>query len=113
MDNNWTVSLEQSGELETTRGTSIATAEALRRGADLRVFLIAQGYEETLYFQQTYVGEGDRFAGLMTHHHSYAHRGSLAEQPYFSCSRHLAEPGRLPFRRSCVQRGMQWLTADD
>jgi hypothetical protein len=84
MPGEWVLSLEQSSELEITEGTLAATADAVRRGADLRLYLIAQGYEETLYFQQTYSGAGDAFAGLMTHHHSYAHRGSLAEQPYFS-----------------------------
>ena len=84
MANNWLVSLEQSRDLDVTRGTAAATAEAVRDGAGLRLFLIARGYEETLYFQQTYVGEGEAFAGLMTHHHSYTHRGSLSDQPYFS-----------------------------
>jgi len=41
-------------------------------------------YEETLYFQQTYAGEGDAFAGLMSHHHSYVHHGQDIEQPYIS-----------------------------
>ena len=67
MANDWLVSLEQSRDLDVTRGTAAATAEAVRDGADLRLFLIARGYEETLYFQQTYVGEGDAFAGLMRH----------------------------------------------
>ena len=80
----WNLALEQSRELEVTHGSALAVAEAVERGADLRLFLIAQGYEETLYFQQTYSGEGDAFAGMMTRHHSYAHRGTLAEQPYFS-----------------------------
>ncbi|MBP88467.1 MAG: hypothetical protein CMJ64_17425, partial [Planctomycetaceae bacterium] len=84
MTNKWELALEQSKDLDVTRGTIAATAKAVRQGADLRLFLIARGYEETLYFQQTYAGPGDAFAGLMTHHHSYAHRGSLAEQPYFS-----------------------------
>ena len=84
MSSQWSVALEQSSELEVTQGSIAATANAVRNGADLRVFLIARGYEETLYFQQTYAGQGDEFAGLMTHHHSYAHRGSLADQPYFS-----------------------------
>ena len=84
MGSEWELALEQNSDSEVTRGTSAATADAVRRGADLRLFLIARGYEETLYFQQTYTGEDDTFAGMMTHHHSYAHRGSLAEQPYFS-----------------------------
>lgn len=84
MANQWVVSLEQSSELEVMRGSAAATAQAVRNGADLRVFLIADGYEETLCFQQTYAGANDEFAGLMTHHHSYEHRGTIAEQPYFS-----------------------------
>ena len=67
MPGEWVLSLEQSSELEITEGTLAATADAVRRGADLRLYLIAQGYEETLYFQQTYSGAGDAFAGLMTH----------------------------------------------
>jgi len=58
-------------------------ATAVRRGADLRLYLTTEHYEETLYFQQTYAGSGDDFAGLMTHHHSLSHRGEVAEQPYF------------------------------
>ena len=84
MASEWVMALEQNRELDVTRGTLAATAAAVRSGADLRLFLIARGYEETLYFQQTYAGENDVFAGLMTHHHSHAHRGSLAEQPSFS-----------------------------
>jgi hypothetical protein len=60
MATEWVLALEQSRDLEITHGTIAATAEAVRRGADLRLFLIARGYEETLYFQQTYAGEGDR-----------------------------------------------------
>ena len=84
MANDWILALEQTKNLEVTQGSIEATADAVRNGADLRLFLIARGYEETLYFQQTYAGPSDAFAGLMTHHHSYAHRGSLADQPYFS-----------------------------
>ncbi|MBM81657.1 MAG: hypothetical protein CMJ78_13845 [Planctomycetaceae bacterium] len=84
MPDQWVLSLEQNSETEVIKGSIVETADAVRRGADLRLFLIAKDYEETLYFQQTYAGEQDAFAGLMTHHHSYAHRGSLAEQPYFS-----------------------------
>ena len=84
MGSAWVLALEQNRKSIVTRGTVAATAEAVRRGADLRLFLIAQDYEETLYFQQTYAGEDDAFAGMMTHHHSYGHRGSLAEHPYFS-----------------------------
>ena len=82
--NSWHLSLEQSPDLEVLQGSLTATAEAVGKGADLRLYLIAKDYEETLCFQQTYFGENDTFAGMMTHHHSYAHRGSLADQPYFS-----------------------------
>jgi len=67
MASEWVLALEQNQKSEVTQGSSAATAEAVRNGADLRLFLIAQGYEKTLYFQQTYVGENDTFAGLMTH----------------------------------------------
>jgi hypothetical protein len=59
MPNQWVLSLEQNSDAEVTDGAVSKTAEAVRRGADLRLFLIARGYEETLYFQQTYAGEGD------------------------------------------------------
>ena len=55
MESDWILALEQNAELSVTQG-SLATADAVRKGADLRVFLIAQGYEESLYFQQTYAG---------------------------------------------------------
>ena len=60
----WELALEQCKDLGVIHGTIAATAEAVRQGADLRLFLIARGYEETLYFQQTYAGAGDAFAGL-------------------------------------------------
>ena len=78
---NWQLALEQDEALQVTQGNAHDLAAAVRRGADLRLFLIAKDYEETLYFQQTYAGDEAAFAGLMTHHHSYAHRGTLAAQP--------------------------------
>ncbi|MEO1993842.1 MAG: hypothetical protein ABGZ17_01035 [Planctomycetaceae bacterium] len=84
MSSNWNQTLEQNAGLEVTSGSLAATAAAVRNAADLRLYLVAQNYEETLCFQQTYVGQHDTFAGLMSHHHSYAHRGELADQPYFS-----------------------------
>jgi len=50
--------------------------------------MTTNSYEETLYFQQTYVGEGEAFAELMSHHHSYVHRGQNIGKPYiriFKC----------------------------
>jgi hypothetical protein len=82
--NDWRLALEQSTELSIKRGSHAAVAGAVRRGADLRLYMTTETYEETLYFQQTYVGPQGRFAGLMSHHHSYTHRGQIADQPYLS-----------------------------
>ena len=84
MGNDWVVALEQQTDLSIARGSVAAVADAVRRGADLRLYMTTETYEETLYFQQTYAGPGDAFAGLMSHHHSYTHRGADAEQPYIS-----------------------------
>ena len=84
MGNDWNVALEQRADLTTARGSREAVAESVRRGADLRLYMTTELYEETLYFQQTYAGLGDEFAGLMSHHHSYDHRGDNAKQPYLS-----------------------------
>lgn len=54
MNNAWNLALEQSSDLAVTHGSVHSVADAVRRGADLRLFLIAKGYEETLCFQQTY-----------------------------------------------------------
>jgi hypothetical protein len=88
MSGGWELALEQDPELEVVSGSASDVAAAVRRGADLRLFMEARGYDETLYFQQVYSGSGNAFAGLMSHHHSYAHRGELAEQPYFSFFRY-------------------------
>lgn len=88
MSGEWELALEQDSDLNAVEGSVAATAAAVRRGADLRLFMEARGYDETLYFQQTHAGEDDAFAGLMTHHHSYSHRGDLAEQPYVSFFRY-------------------------
>ncbi len=84
MSHNWEIALEQDRGLETVRGSVEEVARAVARGSDLRLYMTTETYEETLYFQQTYSGEGDAFAGLMSHHHSYMHRGRLPAQPYFS-----------------------------
>ena len=83
MTSNWVVGLEQSTDQNIISGSLKNIAAAVRRGADLRLYLTTEAYEETLYFQQTYSGEDDAFAGLMSHHHSLVHRGKIAEQPYF------------------------------
>ena len=84
MANDWHLALEQQSDLAITHGSPHGVAEAVRRGADLRLYMTTETYEETLYFQQTYAGTGTAFAGLMSHHHSYTHRGSAAAQPYIS-----------------------------
>ena len=84
MASKWVVALEQRTDLSVVSGSVAAVATAVRRGADLRLYMTTATYEETIYFQQTYAGPGDAFAGLMSHHHSYVHRGSPAAQPYIS-----------------------------
>ena len=81
---DWSLALEQQKDLSVTSGSKAETAVAVRRGADLRLYMTTATYEETLYFQQTYAGAGEAFAGLMSHHHSYTHRGSPAVQPFVS-----------------------------
>jgi hypothetical protein len=82
--NDWTLALEQQADLSITHGNVSQLAEALRRGADLRLYMTTEWYEETIYFQQTYAGEGDAFAGLMSHHHGYNHHREEVDQPNMS-----------------------------
>ena len=82
MKNDWILALEQNRDLSAARGSALEVARAVRRGADLRLYMTTATYEETLYFQQTYSGDGDAFAGLMSHHHSFTHQGTVPEQPY-------------------------------
>ena len=84
MGHCWTLALEQQTDLTPSHGSVSGLAAAVRRGADLRLYMTTDLYEETLYFQQTYAGEDGAFAGLMSHHHSYVHRGKDIEQPYIS-----------------------------
>ncbi len=84
MEQGWQLALEQQTDLTITAGDVSGLVGAVRSGADLRLYMTTDLYEETLYFQQTYVGEGDAFAGLMSHHHSYVHRGRDIQQPYIS-----------------------------
>ena len=84
MGHDWTLALEQQTDLTSSHGAVSELAAAVRRGADLRLYMTTDRYEETLYFQQTYAGGGDAFGGLMSHHHSYVHRGQDIQQPYIS-----------------------------
>lgn len=88
MANTWRLALEQTSDLKIVAGSLTEVAEAVRRGADLRLYMVTETYEETLYFQQTYSGAGDAFAGIMSHHHSYVHRGTIPRQPYISFFRY-------------------------
>ena len=81
---DWELALEQQRDLSVTRGSAAALAARVRGGADLRLYMTTDRYEETIYFQQTYAGDGERFAGLMSHHHGYVHHGQDVEQP--NCS---------------------------
>ena len=82
MAEHWILALEQRPDLSVMQGNLLQVADAVRRGADLRLYMTTETYEETLYFQQTYAGEGTVFAGLMSHHHSYVHRCRQIDQPY-------------------------------
>ncbi len=84
MRQGWRLALEQRADLTVSHGDLAELTSAVGRGADLRVYMTTDQYEETLYFQQTYAGDGEAFAGLMSHHHSYVHRGQEIEQPYIS-----------------------------
>ena len=84
MGQDWQVALEQRTDLTVTRGSVSELAATVRRGADLRLYMTTDRYEETIYFQQTYAGGGDAFAGLMSHHHGYGHHGQEIEQPISS-----------------------------
>ena len=84
MSHCWTLALEQKTDRTPSQGSVSELAAAVGRGADLRLYMTTDQYEETLYFQQTYAGEDGAFAGLMSHHHSYVHRGKDIEQPYIS-----------------------------
>ena len=84
MAQGWQLALEQQTDLRITYGALSELVGVMRRGADLRLYMTTEHYEETLYFQQTYAGEEDAFAGIMSHHHSFVHRGRDIEQPYIS-----------------------------
>jgi hypothetical protein len=84
MTSEWRLAFEQNGDAVPVSGSAAAVADAVRGGADLRLYMTTATYEETLYFQQTYVGEADRFAGLMSHHHSYVWDGKPFDEPYVS-----------------------------
>ena len=80
----WVLALEQNADLAVSQGNLSELAAAVRGGSGLRLYLTTEDYEETLYFQQTYTGQGDVFAGLMSHHHSYHHHGHDIDQPYMT-----------------------------
>lgn len=84
MSSDWELLLEQRTDLSISSGTIEALADAVRRGADLRLYMITNRYEETIYFQQTYSGDGEAFAGIMGHHHGYVHHGNTVQQPNLS-----------------------------
>ena len=82
MGSEWVMALEQRADYSVVTGSATAVADAVRRGADLRVYMTADLYEETLIFQQTYAGEGEAFAGMVSHHNSFEHLGTNVDQPY-------------------------------
>lgn len=88
MPDDWQLVIEQQTDLSVTSGSKSALAKAVRRDADLRLYMTTDRYEETIYFQQTYAGEGEYCAGLMSHHHGYVHHGRDVEQPNLSIFRY-------------------------
>jgi hypothetical protein len=88
MNEDWKLSLEQRSDLTVSSGDAAELAMAVKHGADLRLYMTTDTYEETLYFQQTYAGEDGDCAGLMSHHHSYVHHGEDIDQPYLSIFRY-------------------------
>lgn len=81
---DWSLALEQQKDLSITHGAAADMAAAVRRGADLRLYMTTEWYEETIYFQQTYAGAGEAAAGLMSHHHGYVHHRQETDQPNIS-----------------------------
>ena len=104
MAGDWQLDLEQESDLSVASGRAAAVAEAVRASAELRVYLTTPTYEETLYFQQTYAGEGDAFAGIMSHHHSYSYDGQQIDKPYVSLFKYDTS-GRISH--------VKWLLGDD
>ena len=68
-ESDWSLVLEQQADLSKTYGDVSNLSAAVRHGADLRLYMTTEWYEETIYFQQTYVGVGEAVAGMMSHHH--------------------------------------------
>jgi hypothetical protein len=88
MPDQWSLGLEQRDDLSISHGSTAQIADAVRRGANLRLYMTTEHYEETMYFQQTYAGADEAFAGLMTHHHSYTADNQITDQPYISLFRY-------------------------
>ena len=65
MSGDWTLALEQKKDHSIRSGSVSELGEAVERGADLRLYLTAINYEETIYFQQTYAGEAGAFAAAL------------------------------------------------
>ena len=47
------LAFEQRTDLSSAQGSAAAVVAALRRGAELWLYMTTDSYEETLYFQQT------------------------------------------------------------
>jgi hypothetical protein len=103
MTDEWVMALEQRSDTSVAAGSAADVADAVRRGADLRVYMTTDVYEESMTFQQTYAGAGDAFAGMVSHHNSFEHLGDDVDQPYICLFKYDA---------SGVHSAVKWMLGD-
>lgn len=60
------LALEQAQDLSIIAGDPKTVHTAVSAGADLSLYMTTEHYEETLHFQEVYVGDDGYFAGIMT-----------------------------------------------
>lgn len=85
---NPTLALEQAQDLRITAGSSEVTYDAVATGADLSLYMTTEWYEETLHFQQMYVGDDGYFAGIMTNMAPNRRARQMADQPFVNFFRY-------------------------
>lgn len=77
-----TLALEQAQDLSITAGSPQQVYEAVTAGAGLSLYMTTKWYEETLHFEEVYVGEDGYFAGIRTDHFANAGGLGLHDQPF-------------------------------